>query len=125
MQNCDFFAFCTSLKRQELRAIGELSWVRHMKKGEVLYYPGEAGNALFIVNKGILEVSPEQDAEFGISFYLSRGDVVGEIEVFSEAPRTRLVRAAEETSLQCFPRNNFPELVRAVPSFFRYLCEQM
>src|SRR5437868_5621715 len=33
MQGCDFFSFCTSLKRPELKAIGELSWVRHMAKG--------------------------------------------------------------------------------------------
>src|SRR5205814_7411411 len=105
--------------------IGELSWVRNMNKGDVLYYPGEPGNALYIVNRGILEVGPEKDGQYGISFYLSRGSVIGEVEVFSETPRTRLVRAAEETSLQCFPRVNFPELVRLVPSFFRYLCEQL
>jgi CRP-like cAMP-binding protein len=125
MQNCDFFAFCTSLKRLELRAIGELSWVRHMGKGEVLYYPGDAGNALYIVNRGVVEVGPEKKEQTGQNFYLSRGDVIGDIEVFAESPRTRLVRAHEEASLQCFPRANFPELVRHVPSFFRYLCEQM
>ena len=125
MQNCDFFAFCTSLKRQELRAIGELSWVRHMAQGEVLYYPGDPGNALYIVNRGLLEVGPEKDGQSGHPFYLSRGDVIGDVEVFSESPRTRLVRAHEETSLQCFPRVNFDLLVRQVPSFFRYLCEYM
>jgi CRP-like cAMP-binding protein len=125
MQNCDFFAFCTSLKRPELRAIGELSWVRHMGKGEVLYYPGDPGNALYIVNRGLLEVGPEKNGQSNHTFYLSRGDVIGDIETFSESPRTRLVRAHEEASLQCFPSANFPQLVRVVPSFFRYLCEQM
>jgi CRP-like cAMP-binding protein len=125
MQGCDFFAFCTSLKRPELKAIGELSWVRHMTKGEVLYYPGDPGNALYIVNKGVIEVAPVKGAQGEHNFYLSRGDVIGEVEVFSESPRTRLVRAHEETSLQCFPHANFQELVRRVPSFFRYLCEHM
>ena len=125
MQSCDFFAFCTSLKRQELKAIGELSWVRHMVQGEVLYYPGDPGNALYIVNKGILEVAPAKPGQGEHAFYLSRGDVIGDIEVFSEAPRTRLVRAHEDTSLQCFPRANFDEMLGRVPSFFRYLCEQM
>lgn len=127
MQSCDFFAFCTSLKRPELKAIGELSWVRHMGKGEVLYHPGEAGNALYIINRGSLEVVPPKGkANGGQIMKLSRGDVVGDVEAFSEAPRTRLVRAAEdETSLQCFPRANFVELLQLVPSFFRYLCEHM
>jgi len=126
MQDCDFFAFCTSLKRPELKSIGELSWVRHMFKGEVLYHPGEPGNALYIVNRGSLEVIPPKGSGGAPMMRLSRGDVIGDVEAFLESPRTRLVRAGEDdTSLQCFPRANFGELLRAVPSFFRYLCEHM
>jgi CRP-like cAMP-binding protein len=126
MQGCDFFAFCTSLKRPELKAIGELSWVRHMAKGEVLYHPGEPGNALYIINRGSLEVVPPKGKANPQVVRLTRGDVIGDVEAFSESPRTRLVRAGDdETSLQCFPRANFGELLRLVPSFFRYLCEHM
>jgi len=126
MQSGDFFAFCTSLKRPELKAIGQLSWVRHMGKGEVLYHAGEAGNALYIVNRGSLEVVPPKTSGSSQTMILSRGDVVGDVEAFSESPRTRLVRAHEdETSLQCFPRANFGELLKMVPAFFQYLCEHM
>jgi CRP-like cAMP-binding protein len=126
MQNCDFFAFCTSLKRPELKAIGELSWVRHMAKGEVLYHPGEPGNALYIVNRGSLEMLPPKGSASSQVMRLVRGDVIGDIEAFSDSPRTRTVRAGEdETSLQCFPQANFNELLRAVPSFFQYLCGHM
>jgi CRP-like cAMP-binding protein len=126
MQTCDFFAFCTSLKRPELKAIGELSWVRHMAKGEVLYHPGEPGNALYIVNRGILEVIPPKGSPSSQRMKLSRGDVIGDVEAFSDSPRTRTVRAYEDdTSLQCFPQANFDVLLRAVPSFFRYLCGHM
>src|SRR4051812_26341937 len=118
MQSCDFFAFCTSLKRPELKAIGELSWVRHMQKEEVLYNPGEPGNALYIVNRGSLEVIAPKGGPSGQTMKLSRGDVIGDVEAFAESPRTRLVRAGEdETSLQCFPHSNFGELLRLVPSF--------
>jgi CRP-like cAMP-binding protein len=126
MQSCDFFAFCTSLKRPELKAMGQLSWVRHMTKGEVLYHPGEPGNALYIINRGSLEVIPPKGSATNQRMKLLRGDVVGDVETFSESPRTRLVRSAEDdTSLQCFPRANFEELLRLVPAFFRYLCEHM
>jgi CRP-like cAMP-binding protein len=97
-----------------------------MAKDEVLYHPGEPGNALYIVNRGTLEVIPPKGSGSGQKMRLSRGDVIGDVEAFSESPRTRLVRAGEdETSLQCFPRANFVELLRQVPSFFRYLCEHM
>src|ERR1043166_3508826 len=126
MQACDFFAFCTSLKRPELKAIGQLSWVRHMAKGEVLYHPGEPGNAVYIVNRGVLEVIPPKGSPSSQTMKLVRGDVIGDIEAFSDSARTRMVRAAEDdTSLQCFPQANFDELLRAVPAFFRYLCGHM
>jgi CRP-like cAMP-binding protein len=125
MQSCDFFAFCTSLKRPELKAIGELSWVRHLAKGDVLYHPGEPGNALYIVTRGSLEVRAAKGTSVK-PVRLERGDVIGDVEAFSESPRTRLVLVAEDdTSLQCFPRANFGELLRLVPGFFLYLCEHM
>jgi CRP-like cAMP-binding protein len=123
MPDRDFFAFCTSLSRPELRTIGELSWVRHLNEGEVLYRPGDPGNALFIVNRGEIEVTGERPGTDLVK--LTRGQVIGHVEAFSEMPRTQLVRAPTGASLQCFPRANFHQLVRLVPSFFRYLCEQM
>jgi CRP-like cAMP-binding protein len=123
MPDRDFFAFCTSLSRPELRTIGELSWVRHLNEGEVLYRPGDPGNALFIVNRGEIEITTDRLARESV--VLTRGQVIGHVEAFSEMPRTQLVRAPTGASLQCFPRANFPQLVRLVPSFFRYLCEQM
>jgi CRP-like cAMP-binding protein len=123
MPDRDFFAFCTSLTRPELRMIGELSWVRHLAEGEVLYRPGEPGNALFIINRGEIEVLTGTDDLEPVR--LARGEVIGDVEALSESPRTHLVRAPTGASLQCFPRSNFQPLMRAVPSFFRYLCEQM
>jgi CRP-like cAMP-binding protein len=125
MGSRDFFTFCTSLKRSELRAIGELSWVRHLAVGEILYAPGEPGNALFIVNRGVLEAVAADSPRNSKGLYLLRGDFVGEIEVFSQAARRHLVRAHETASLQCFPRANFAKLVDTVPTFFQYLCEEM
>ncbi len=57
--------------------------------------------------------------------YLSRGDIFGDVEILTERPRKYLVRTREPVSLQCFHRENFPELVRRVPSFFQYLSEQL
>jgi CRP-like cAMP-binding protein len=125
MRSADFFAFCTSLKPIELKTVGELSWVRHMAEGDVLYSPGEPGNALYIVNRGLLEVSPQKGRPAQKAYFISRGDLIGDIEVFADIRRTQYVRAQEASSLQCFPRANFPELLRLVPSFFRYICEQM
>lgn len=121
----DFFAFCTGLKPVELRAIGALSWVRHLNEGEQLYAAGEPGNALYIVNRGNLEARAQSGRHSNTKITLARGEIIGDVELFCDIRRTQTVRATNVASLQCFPRNNLPELIKRVPMFFRFLCEQM
>jgi hypothetical protein len=57
--------------------------------------------------------------------YLSRGDVLGDVEALSDIPRKHIVRTCEPVSLQCFLRKDFDELIRRVPSFFRFISGQL
>jgi len=121
----DFFGFCTTLKPLELKAIGELSQVRHLKEGEIVYSPGDPGDALYIINRGVVEVVKNNTSQALAETYLSRGDIFGDVGALTELPRKHLVRTREPASLQCFPRKNFAELVGRVPSFFQYLSQRL
>ncbi|MDQ6625932.1 MAG: cyclic nucleotide-binding domain-containing protein [Verrucomicrobiota bacterium] len=118
----DFFAFCTSLTKVELRAIGALSHVRHLADGDTIYRPTDAGDTLYIVNRGVVELS--EHAGHGPAC-LKRGDIFGEAEALAGTTRRHRARTFEPTSLQCFPRNNFPALAERVPTFFQYVCEEL
>jgi CRP-like cAMP-binding protein len=124
MRERDFFAYCTSLKLLELKAIGELSRVRHLGEGETIYSTGDPGDALFIINRGVVEVI-QPSAQQSPATYLSRGDVLGDVETLSGLPRKHVARACEPVSVQCFPVRHFPELIRRVPSFFHFLSGQL
>ncbi len=119
----DFFFYCTSLKLLELKAIGELSRVRHFGEGETIYSTGDPGDTLFIINRGVVEMI--QPGQTSPEAYLSRGDVLGDVEILSDLPRKHIARACEPVSLQCFQRKDFPELIRRVPSFFLFLSGQL
>jgi CRP-like cAMP-binding protein len=125
MLGTDFFGFCTTLKPLELKAIGQLSQVRHLAEGEVIYSPGDSGDALYIINRGVVEVVQGHTNAATAETYLSRGDIFGDVEVLTNLPRKNLVRTREPVSLQCFPAEHFSELVRRVPSFFHYLSERI
>ncbi|MFZ1219444.1 MAG: cyclic nucleotide-binding domain-containing protein [Chthoniobacterales bacterium] len=124
MPENDFFGFCTTLKVLELKAIGELSHVRHLSEGETVYSTGDPGDALYIINRGTVEVVQPSGRKSGAA-YLSRGDVFGDVEALSNLARKHVVRACEPVSLQCFARKDFPEVARRVPSFFLYLSGQL
>jgi CRP-like cAMP-binding protein len=124
MVDRDFFGFCTSLKPLELKALGQLSHTRHLAAGKTIYAPGDPGDTLYIINRGVVE-AVRSTAKNVSDTYLSRGDIFGDVEVLTERPRKYLVRTRESVSLQCFHREDFPELIRRVPSFFQYLSEQL
>lgn len=124
MPDRDFFSFCTSLKPLELKALGELSYIRHVDGGVVLFSQGQPGDLLYIINRGRVELLGGPNNP-GVPSTFSRGDVVGDLEVLTATPRTRMARAAEPSSMRCFHFEDFPELVRRAPSFFRFLSEHL
>ena len=125
MLDRDFFAYCTTLKLLELKAIGELSRVRHLDKGQTIYSTGDPGDALFIINRGVVEVIHPSAEKSAPAAYLSRGDILGDVETLSGLPRKHMARTCEPVSLQCFQRKDFIELIKRVPSFFHFLSAQL
>src|SRR6266446_3922233 len=102
MLDRDFFGFCTTLKPLELKAMGELSQVQHLDEGETIYSPGDPGDALYIINRGVVEVVQDNPGKKATETYLSRGDIFGHIEVLTDVPRRHLIRTCEPVGLQCF-----------------------
>lgn len=125
MADKDFFSFCTSLKPVELKAMGELSSVVHLSEGEVVYSAKDVADALYIINRGVVELVPDPSLRGTPSTYLSRGDIFGDCEALSDLPRTHMMRTREKVSLQRIQRRDFTELAKRVPAFFRYLSEQL
>ena len=125
MLDQDYFGFCTTLKPLELKALGELSRVRHLAEGEIVYSTGDPGDAIFIISRGVVEVIQPSAQRSAPAAYLSRGDVLGDVEALSGSPRKHVVRTCEPVSLQCFQRKDFDELIRRVPSFFHFISSQL
>jgi CRP-like cAMP-binding protein len=121
----DFFTFCTSLQLLELKAIGTVSKVKHFAENDVVYSAGEEGDELYIINRGAVELLPQNAQPGAATTVLSRGDIFGETGALMEIPRDHTVRACAAVSLQCFRRSDFPELIRRVPSFFLFLAEKL
>ncbi len=124
MPENDFFAFCSSLPLPELRAISKLSRVRHFLQDERVYSPGDPGDELFVINRGLVEITSEA-SHSGMPTILSRGDIFGEIGPFLGVARSQTARARGPLSVQCFRGDDFPELRQQVPPFFFFLCQKL
>ncbi len=121
----DFFAYCTTLRPLELKALGELSYVQHLAPQRIIYAQGGASTAIYIITRGTVELSTENAVAGGDSLLLSRGDLLGDIDTLTKTPRRHTARARGAVTVQCFQVEDFPELARRAPSFFLFLSQNL
>jgi hypothetical protein len=95
MSSRDYFAFCTSLKPIELKALGGLSQVRHLAAGETIYSAGDPATSLYIISRGVIEIVAEAPEDAGTGTFLSRGDVLGDVELLTATPRKYTARTSK------------------------------
>jgi CRP-like cAMP-binding protein len=86
-----------------------------LKAGEILFRVGDAGDALYIVAHGKVEVltngRPCADASGSAIAVLGEGHAFGEMSLLSGGPRTATIRAAEDTGLLKIGKDDFDRLV--------------
>src|SRR5207248_5020082 len=95
-----FFSFCTTLRPVELKALGELSRVRHLQKGEMIYQSGDIADAIYSVNRGVVELTSLFGGSSDEHTYLCRGDIFGLAEKLAELTRSHSACAQEVVSDQ-------------------------
>jgi CRP/FNR family cyclic AMP-dependent transcriptional regulator len=107
-----------------LRAVMAQGQVRTFGAGEYVFHQGDAGDQLFIVKSGVLEVlttRPDGTEPIPIA-YLGVGEVIGEIALLTGSPRSATIRSPEHAELFTLERAVFLDLMESLPAFSRNLC---
>jgi CRP-like cAMP-binding protein len=90
-----------------------------LNAGDVLFRAGDAGDALYIVAHGKVEVLADtaagDKAAPGPIAVLGEGHAFGEMSLLSGGPRTATIRAAETSDLLRIGKEDFEQLVAADP----------
>jgi CRP-like cAMP-binding protein len=85
---------------------------RQLKAGEILFEAGDAGDALYIIAHGKVEVLTD-GLRGGAIAVLGAGHAFGEMSLLSGGPRTATIRAVEDTELLQIGKHDFDQLVAA------------
>ena len=101
------FAGLSDSLRRQLAAQAE--WVR-VEAGQWLFRQGDAGDSLYVVRSGRLEVVVEQPGPVVVRT-LTRGSVVGELALLTREPRSAAVRARRDSELLRVSSTDFAELL--------------
>ncbi|WAP70688.1 cyclic nucleotide-binding domain-containing protein [Jiella pelagia] len=85
------------------------------REGQVLCRQGEQGDAAFVLMEGEADVSIAAETGDFVVARLKTGDVVGEISILCDVPRTATVTAKTRVSALRVRKEAFLQLVRQFP----------
>jgi len=85
------------LTRKEILEVDELLHERVYETGEIVFEEGDPGHGIYIIVSGRLRANPSRELLKKTNLEFGPGDIVGELCLFDECPRTATVVAAEPT----------------------------
>jgi CRP-like cAMP-binding protein len=92
-----------------------------VEAGTVIIREGEAGQGLFVILLGEVEVTRrEGSVEEHKVARLASGELFGEMSLLADTPTTATVRALAPTTILFLGRDYFQRLVRAIPTMRKY-----
>jgi flavin-dependent dehydrogenase len=95
------------------------------RDGEVVYYQGELGNCMYVVQQGEVEVLHRRgDKEFSLAV-LGPGEFFGEMALFERDVRPATVRAVGDATVLTLEKGNLLRQMHEEPSLAFSLIEQM
>ena len=99
---------------------------RRFKTGQIIFRQGEDGQReAYLVHKGTVEVHREVDGESHLLRTLDKGDLLGEVALFREAPHSATATARSPVTLLVIPENRLEDLVRDNPDLALALIRQL
>lgn len=112
-----FRAFSNS----DLQNVGRHVDEAHRKAGDVLARQDERGSEMLVLVSGAARVDRD-GTELAI---LGPGDVVGELSLIDDQPRSATVTATEDCEILVMHRNDFKSLMSEVPGFTAKVLESV
>ncbi|HCO91939.1 MAG TPA: cyclic nucleotide-binding protein, partial [Alphaproteobacteria bacterium] len=100
----------------ELEELIHAVQVEEFDQGEVLFREGDAGDCLYLIQRGSVTVSREIGGKESVISYVAAGNYVGEMALISNAPRSATIKAAVPVEALRLDGEKFQELMARNPS---------
>jgi len=94
---------------------------RILKDAEVLFREGDSADCAYIVESGQLKISTVIDEDEIILKTLTDGELVGEMGVIDDSPRTATATSVGDTKLTVVTKNQFTERLNSADPILRLL----
>lgn len=108
-------AWFGDLDQKSLDAIANAAVEQSYQPGQLIMRQGDTGAGAFIIRTGRVEIVQERDGKETSVATLGPGDVVGEMALLDEFPRSASVRAVEPVTALGIQRWHFKGILESHP----------
>ncbi len=112
------------LDRNELQALRFIAQERQFATGQEIFAEGAAGDGVYFVKSGLVEVLAGS-AERRVISQLGPGEIFGEMAIIEHRPRSATVRAAQTTEVYFLPRGEMLTFIQRSPGLAFALLQQI
>jgi signal transduction histidine kinase len=114
------------LPQAELDLLAQLTHEKTLEPGSQIFKEGDPGDGLYFIKDGLVEISVNvgPNAEHVIS-QVGPGDILGEMAVLEDKPRSATATALQKTSLLFIPRGELLGLVSRSPALSMALLREI
>ena len=95
------------------------------RRGDIVFRQGEAGEAMYIIQSGAVEVSQRKNARESVIAILEKGDFFGEMALLQNEPRSATITAISLTRLIPLPKALFFDRLKRDPDVSLHLLKRL
>ena len=103
----------------------EQIYARNLKAGDVLFREGAEGDDAYIVESGSIEISLDLPSGKKVLATLGKGEILGEMSLIADAPRSATAIAAEDSELLVLKRDRLLKPIEAADPIMRLMIQMI
>ena len=104
------------MSEEQMLMVEQRTVMREVRRKEVLYLPGDAGDRIYLLKRGVVKISTLDDEGREIILALLRkGEVFGEEAAFEDSPREHMAEAYEDALVCIITKQDFLDMLRTHP----------
>lgn len=104
LKRCDLFERLTP---SECQRLDRRAAVRSVRRGEIIYFPGEPGSHVLLLAQGRVKIKAIlPDGKEMIFAFIEEGEVFGELALLDAEPRQEYAEAVEPSRVIALPRDD-------------------
>jgi CRP/FNR family transcriptional regulator len=104
------------MTEEQMRMIEQRTVMREVRRREVLYLPGDAGDRIYLLKRGVVKISAlDEHGREIILALLHKGEVFGEEAALEDAPRDHMAEAYEDALICIITKQDFLDMLHRYP----------